>query len=88
VSRHARLSRSHGIVLGRCDVSDNTQVVRAEDRARLAKIEEDLRELQSPGHVRDGSESKRIAELEEERSQLRDEIEQLETHYPDWRPDV
>ena len=88
MSRHARLSGSHGIVLGRCDVSDNTQVVRAEDRARLAKIEEDLRELQSPGHVRDGSESKRIAELEEERSQLRDEIEQLETHYPDWRPDV
>ena len=69
-------------------MSDNTQVVRAEDRARLAKIEEDLREPQSPGHVRDGSESKRIAELEEERSQLRDEIEQLETHYPDWRPDV
>ena len=65
-------------------MSDNTQVVRAQDRARLTKIEEDLRELQSPGHVRDGSESKRIAELEEERSQLRD----LETHYPDWRPDV
>ena len=69
-------------------MSDNSQVLRAEDRARLAKIEEDLRELQSPGHVRDASESKRIAELEEERSQLRDEIEQLETHYPDWRPDV
>ena len=69
-------------------MSDNTQVVRAQDRARLAKIEEDLRELQSPGHVRDGSESKRIAELEDERSQLRDEIERLETHYPDWRPDV
>jgi uncharacterized protein involved in exopolysaccharide biosynthesis len=69
-------------------VSDNTQLVRAEDRARLAKIEEDLQELQSPGRVRDGSESKRIAELEQERSQLRDEIEQLESHYPDWRPDV